>query len=118
MRVLIVDDDRAIRDLLVALLQFEGWEVVVAEDGGAGLDAVARARPDVVLVDVTRPGMSGAELCRRLKGGVAPPRVVMLTGRSMSQLGHHRVGPDVHLRKPFSPVQLLEAVGAGAGGGS
>jgi DNA-binding response OmpR family regulator len=114
LRVLIVDDDPAIRELLATLLGFEGWEVAVARDGKAALETADRAPPDVVLVDVLMPGLSGLEICRRLKERPDPPRVVMVTG--MADPGDERdgraAGADAYLRKPFSPLELLEAVSA------
>jgi DNA-binding response OmpR family regulator len=92
LRVLIVEDDPAIRELLSTLLGFEGWDVALADDGLSGLEAAGRVHPDVVLVDVTMPGLSGYELCKQLKAGA-------------------------YLRKPFSPLELLQAV-AGSDNGS
>jgi len=116
-RVLIVEDDPAIRELLATLLRFEGWEISLAEDGRAALEAAARTTPDVVLVDVLMPGLSGHELCRLLKDGPDPPRVVMVSG--LSDPGDERdgraAGADAYLRKPFSPLELLEAVSPGGG---
>jgi DNA-binding response OmpR family regulator len=112
-RVLIVDDDPAVRELLMTLLRLEGVEVTAAEDGQAALAAVAAERPDVVLVDVQLPGLDGYALCRRLKGEPPSPRVVMLTGRSSAQDERDGLaaGADAYLRKPFSPVELLETLG-------
>jgi DNA-binding response OmpR family regulator len=112
-RVLIVDDDAAVRELLMTLLRFEGVEVAAVEDGEAALEAVAAERPDVVLVDVQLPGLDGYALCRRLKGEASSPRVVMLTGRSSAQdeRDGRAAGADAYLRKPFSPVELFETLG-------
>jgi DNA-binding response OmpR family regulator len=119
LRVLIVEDDPTIRELLSTLLGFEGWDVALANDGLSGLEAAGRVHPDVVLVDVTMPGLSGYELCRQLKTAAAPPRVVMVTGRSTAQdeVEGRAAGADAYLRKPFSPLELLEAVTEPPNGG-
>jgi two-component system phosphate regulon response regulator PhoB len=118
LRVLIVEDDPAIRELLSTLLGFEGWEVAMADDGRSGLEAAGRVHPDVVLVDVTMPGLSGYEVCRQLKAGDSPPRVVMVTGRSTAkdEADGRAAGADAFLRKPFSPLELLDAVTGSANG--
>jgi DNA-binding response OmpR family regulator len=112
MRVLIVDDDAAIRELLATLLGFEGWDIDVAPDGDAALETATAVRPDVVLVDVTMPGLSGYEVCRRLKAIDPAPRVIMVTGRSTQgdELNGVAAGADGYLTKPFSPLELLEIV--------
>jgi DNA-binding response OmpR family regulator len=112
-RVLIVDDDTAIRELLMTLLRLEGVEVAAAENGEAALAAVAAQRPDVVVVDVQMPGMDGYDLCRRLKVDASGPRVVMLSGHTSSQdeRDGRAAGADAFLRKPFSPLELLETLG-------
>jgi DNA-binding response OmpR family regulator len=117
-RVLIVDDDPAIRGLLETLLRFEGVDVSAAEDAEVALAAVAAHRPDVVIVDVQLPGVDGFGLCRRLKAAERPPRVVMLTGRTSFQDEREgrEAGADAYLQKPFSPVELLELVGVDPNG--
>jgi two-component system phosphate regulon response regulator PhoB len=118
LRVLIVEDDPTIRELLSTLLGFEGWQVAMADDGPSGLEAAERVHPDVVLVDVTMPGLSGYEVCRQLKAGASPPRVVMVTGRSTAkdEVDGRAAGADAFLRKPFSPLELLDAVTGSANG--
>ena len=76
-RVLIVDDDRKILDLLVELLQLEGYEIATAIDGSQALDLAISFDPDVVVSDVVMPEVGGLELCRRLKDD---PRTVRTTG--------------------------------------
>jgi DNA-binding response OmpR family regulator len=114
---LIVDDDPAVRQLLATILGFEGWEVSSAGDGETALDAAASTHPDVVLVDVSMPGISGYEVCRRLKESSSPPRVIMVTGRASSgEAGKATgAGADGYLTKPFSPAELLDVVAASLG---
>jgi CheY-like chemotaxis protein len=113
LKVLVVDDDPTIRDVLRAMLGFEGCQVVDAPDGESALVMSTAVRPDVVLLDVSMPGMDGLEVCRQLKARPDPPRVVMLTARDLPEderLGF-AAGADAYLRKPFSPLEVLELVG-------
>ena len=113
MRILLVDDEPALRELLRAT--FEGADVTV-EEAESGLEAEARIRrrpPDVVVLDLRMPGMSGAELCARLK---ADPRtreipIVLLTGADEEEARRaKRAGAAALVRKPFSPLDLLAVV--------
>lgn len=118
-RVLVVDDDPTIRDVLRVMLGFEGCQVVDAPDGESALVMSAAIRPDVVILDVTMPGINGFEVCRQLKASPVPPRVVMLTARDHPEderLGLD-AGADAYLRKPFSPLEVLDMVGLHIDGG-
>ena len=118
MRILLVDDEPALRELLRAT--FEGADVTV-EEAESGLEAEAQIRrrtPDVIVLDLRMPGMSGAELCRRLK---AEPRtrgipIVLLTGADDEEARRaKRAGAAALVRKPFSPLDLLAVVERVAG---
>lgn len=118
LKVLVVDDDQTIRDVLRAMLGFEGCHVVDAPDGESALVMADALRPDVVILDVTMPGMNGIDVCRLLKSRANPPRVVMLTARDRPEderLGLD-AGADAYLRKPFSPLEVLDMVGIKLGG--
>src|SRR5689334_21703009 len=81
MRILVVDDDAAVRDSLARTLRFEGYQVDTANDGREALDAVRAAEPDAVILDVAMPVMNGLDACRQLRGeGLFVP-VLMLTAR-------------------------------------
>lgn len=112
-RVLVVDDDQTIRDVLRVMLAFEGCQVVDAPDGESALVMSAAVRPDIVILDVTMPGMGGIEVCRQLKSSPHPPRVVMLTARDHpeDERRGRDAGADAYLKKPFSPLEVLEMVG-------
>ncbi|HYH27864.1 MAG TPA: response regulator [Actinomycetota bacterium] len=112
-RVLVVDDDPTIRDVLQTMLDFEGCEVVVASDGNTAIDTARRLQPDVVLLDVMMPGMNGVEVCRLLKAESDPPKVVMVTAKSsiLDQAAGRGAGADAYLTKPFSPLQVLTLLG-------
>ena len=73
MRILIADDDRAVRDALRRALTLGGYEVALAEGGQQALDAVATATPDAIVLDIGMPDVDGLEVCRRLRRAV-PPR--------------------------------------------
>lgn len=112
-RVLVVDDDQTIRNVLRVMLAFEGCQVVDAPDGESALAISAAVRPDIVILDVTMPGMGGIEVCRQLKSSPHPPRVVMLTARDHpdDERRGRDAGADAYLKKPFSPLEVLEMVG-------
>lgn len=113
LKVLVVEDDKTTRDVLSTLLGFEGCEVAAAPDGESALAVAEVMRPDVVLLDVMMPGMSGFAVCRALKDGDRIPRVVMVTAKTSpdDEEAGFAAGADAYLRKPFSPLEVLEAVG-------
>ncbi|HJV29276.1 MAG TPA: response regulator transcription factor [Gaiellaceae bacterium] len=87
-RVLIVDDHASFRTTARRLLEAEGYEVVgEAEDGASALEAVARLRPDILLLDVQLPDMDGFEVSRRLCGNGASPKIVLTSSRDASEFG-------------------------------
>jgi putative two-component system response regulator len=107
---LLVDDDAGLRELLKTT--FEGFEVEVDEaaDAGEAVVAIARARPDVIVLDVNMPGIDGLELCRQIKGDPATRdiSVVLLTGsEGGTQAASDAAGADAFVSKPFSPLELL-----------
>jgi two-component system, OmpR family, alkaline phosphatase synthesis response regulator PhoP len=119
-RILIVDDEPNIVVPLEFLMKREGYEVAVAGDGQAALDALAERAADLVILDVMLPKLSGFEVCRRLR---ADPRwaglkVLMLTAKGRDQemekgLG---LGADAYVTKPFSTRELVARVRALLGG--
>ena len=119
LRVLVIEDDATVRDVLSTLLSFDGFEVRTAADGSIGLDIAERMQPDIVLLDVALPGIDGFEVCRTLRARLPQTRVVMLTGRASSEdeLDGVAAGADCYLRKPFSSLDLLDALGVGKSGG-
>jgi DNA-binding response OmpR family regulator len=111
--VLVVDDDHAVVGMLVMLLGTAGYEVMTAYDGPKALQRVAEETPDVALVDLELPGLSGDEVCRRILNG-AETRVVVVTGRrDPAELARYLdLGADDYITKPFDPVELLARVRA------
>jgi len=100
----VIDDDDVIGTLVRMILSREGFEVVVCEDGLAGLRAAGELRPDVVLVDSTMPGMSGAEVVAAFE---ADPAIATIPLVVMSA---DWLAPRLGLRKPFSPEDLVATV--------
>ena len=113
-RVLVVDDDDVIRQLITVNLELEGFDVVTAVDGQDALDKIKDARPDVVTLDVMMPRLDGWETAARLRQDpeTAHVKVVLLSARAQEadiQRGH-RIGVDAYLTKPFDPDELIETV--------
>ncbi len=117
MRLLIVDDDAAFRALLRTTFEVVDVEVEDVGTAEAGLEAVSARRPDAIVLDVRLPGMTGAELCRRLKADehTAGIAIVLLSGSEHTDVARD-CGADAVLRKPFSPLELLDVVERLTGG--
>ncbi|MEV6677506.1 response regulator transcription factor [Streptomyces erythrochromogenes] len=111
-RVLVVDDDPTVSEVVAGYLERAGFTVHRADDGPSALEAATRLRPDLVVLDLMLPGMDGLEVCRRLRAhGAGTPHlpVVMLTARGDEEdriLGLE-VGADDYVTKPFSPRELV-----------
>jgi len=115
-RVLVVDDDRVIQQLLEVNLELEGYEVVAtAADGKEALEKIAELKPDLVILDIMMPKMDGLEVCRRLRADpeLAGIPVILLSARAqdMDIREGLEIGASAYLTKPFDPVELLEVVG-------
>ncbi len=112
-KILVVEDDPDIQSLVQMSLEFTGgYEVSVASDGPAGLDAARRELPDLILLDAMMPGMDGFEVCRRLKADphTAPIPVVFLTAKAQAGEIEEglRLGATGYLTKPFDPMTLKD----------
>jgi len=114
-RILVVEDDHVIRELLVVNLKMEGHEAVTAADGNEALEVVARTHPDVVLLDMMLPGLDGWEVTSRLKGDseTSAIPIVALSARAMqADIDRGReLGVDHYVTKPFDPIDLMQLVG-------
>jgi DNA-binding response OmpR family regulator len=106
-RVLVVDDDPNIADVLVRYLAREGYVVTSEVDGLVGLSRALRERPDLVILDVMLPGLDGLEVCRQLRAA-APIPVILLTARGEEQdrVEGLELGADDYVVKPFSPREV------------
>lgn len=112
-KILIVEDHADIRRLIRMTLEFEDYAIFEAADGAQGVLVAQEVEPDLVLLDVMMPGnIDGLEVCRVLKAGPNPPRILLLTarGRSEDHEAGLMAGSDAYLVKPFSPLQLIETI--------
>ncbi len=109
MKVLVVEDDPAVRRSLERSLAFEGYEVVTATDGVEGLEAVDLHAPDVVVLDLGLPRLDGLEVCRRLRAAGSTVPVLVLTARESTgdRVRGLDAGADDYLPKPFALEELL-----------
>jgi two-component system phosphate regulon response regulator PhoB len=116
-RVLVVEDEPDLRDLLTFNLKAAGFTVRATDNGTEGLAAVEHFAPDVVLLDLMLPDIPGTEVCRRIRGGETGPRqpaVMMLTakGEEIDRVVGFELGADDYVVKPFSIRELVLRVGA------
>ena len=113
-RVLVVDDDDVIRQLICVNLELEGFQVHVAVDGQDALDQVKQVRPHVVTLDIMMPRLDGWETATRLRADpeTADIRVILLSARAQEAdlRRGDRIGVDAYLTKPFDPDELIDTV--------
>jgi CheY-like chemotaxis protein len=114
LRVLVVEDDDVIRQLITVNLELEGFVVVPAVDGQDAIEKVADARPDVITLDVMMPRLDGWATAERLREDPATAniKIVLLSARAQEadlQRGE-RIGVDAYLTKPFDPDELIDVV--------
>ena len=109
MRILVVDDDRAVRESLRRSLAFNGYQVELASDGQAALASVLAARPDALVLDVMMPRLDGLEVCRRLRSAGDDLPILVLTARDAvsDRVAGLDAGADDYLPKPFALEELL-----------
>lgn len=116
-RVLVVEDDADLRETLIAMLEVTGYSAVAAHDGAAALALAEREQPDVALVDIGLPDMTGYELARRLRteAGGRRIRLVALSGLASSEDRRLALaaGFDEHAAKPLDLSQIAQLVGRG-----
>jgi CheY-like chemotaxis protein len=113
-KVLVVDDDEVIRQLIAVNLNLEGFEVVTATDGQDCLDRVLDVMPDVITLDVMMPHLDGWTTAQRLRTDEATRhiKVVLITARAQDddKLRGKGIGVDAYLTKPFDPAELIQVV--------
>ncbi|GES30610.1 response regulator [Streptomyces angustmyceticus] len=113
-RILVVDDNKVIRQLIRVNLELEGFEVVTAADGAECLDVVHHVRPDVVTLDVVMPRLNGLHTAARLR---SDPRtwdipIAIVSACTQAEVDNgESVGVDAFLAKPFEPAELVRTVG-------
>jgi len=109
----VVDDERALADLVGSYLTRDGFEVTMAHDGRQAIDAARQVDPDVMVLDLGLPGVDGVEVCRAVRA-FSDCYIVMLTARTeeIDKLIGLSVGADDYVTKPFSPRELLARIHA------
>ena len=107
--VLVVEDDRAVRDAVERALEFEGYEVTTARDGAEALSMVLNSEPDVIVLDVMMPHVDGLETCRRIRArGISTPILMLTARREVSdRVAGLDAGADDYMVKPFALEELL-----------
>ncbi|MGE0228819.1 MAG: response regulator transcription factor [Dehalococcoidia bacterium] len=112
-RILVVEDEDMVAEVVERYLRRDGYEVEVAHDGNAGLAAYRRLAPDLVVLDVMLPGIDGLEVCQRIREDGATP-VILLTARDgeADKINGLGLGADDYVTKPFSPRELVARVEA------
>ncbi len=113
-KILVVDDDARIRDLLRRYLSHEGFEVMIAEDGKGLQRILLRETVDLIVLDLMMPGEDGLSICRRLRASNDRTPIIMLTakGEDVDRIVGLEVGADDYIGKPFNPRELLARIHA------
>src|SRR5579859_5734270 len=113
MKILIIEDEANIVQLIRLYLEQANFTVITASDGVAGLEVHAREHPDLVILDLMLPAMDGMEVCRRIRSWAATP-ILMLTARQGEEdrIAGLELGADDYLVKPFSPREVVSRVKA------
>ena len=108
LRILIVDDERPLRRVLKATLKSQGYRTFEAATGRSALSASVKAHPDLIILDLKLPDMSGVEIARKIRSRAAIPIVVLsVLGQDADKVAALDAGADDYLTKPFSPPELL-----------
>src|ERR1700693_2155114 len=112
--VLVIDDDAALRDTIGLMLETEGFRPALAEDGKTGIKQAMALRPDLVLVDLRMPGLSGIEVCKQMRAaGMKTPLIVLSAiGDEMDKVLLLEIGADDYVVKPFGTRELLARIRA------
>jgi len=113
-KILVIEDYHETAQLIENIFKMKGFEVVLAYDGASGLEKAAAEKPDLILLDVMMPGMSGVEVCKKLKSDPATSKipVVMVSVKTASEdIGEGKeAGADDYVVKPFDPADLVKIV--------
>ena len=113
-KILIADDERALRMLISGTLEISGFEILEVDNGIDAFDLAQQAKPDVIILDVMMPGMTGYEVCRKIKDDpeLKQIKVLILTakGQQADKEAAMNSNADFYMPKPFSPAELLDVV--------
>ena len=110
-KILVVDDEKEIRDLIEIYLKNEGYKILKASDGREALDIVKKDHIDLIILDVMMPNMDGIEACMKIREEESMP-IIMLSAKSedMDKIIGLTTGADDYITKPFNPLELLARV--------
>jgi two-component system response regulator MtrA len=110
-RILVVDDDTALAEMIGIVLRTEGFEPSFCADGGGAIDAFHASKPDLILLDLMLPGMDGIEVCSRIRAESGVP-IIMLTAKSDTAdvVKGLESGADDYMVKPFNPKELVARI--------
>lgn len=112
--ILVIDDDDGLRDTIGLMLENEGYKPLLVGDGAVGLDLALSVKPDLMLIDLRMPGLSGVEVCKRLRGaGMRTPVIVLSAmGDELDKVLLLEIGADDYVVKPFGTRELLARIRA------
>ena len=112
--ILVIDDDDSLRDTIGILLEREGFRAILAADGQTGLDQAILAKPSLIITDLRLPGLTGVEVCKRLRSsGVLTPIIVLSAiGEEIDKVLLLEIGADDYVVKPFGTRELLARIRA------
>ncbi len=112
--ILVIDDDESLRDTIGLMLENEGFRPVLVADGAAGLEQAFSAKPHLILVDLRMPGLSGVDVCKRLRAAGAKTPVIVLSalGDEIDKVLLLEIGADDYVVKPFGTRELLARIRA------
>jgi len=113
-KILVIDDDENLRDTVSLMLEQEGFKTVLAAEGRAGFEQTLMLRPDLVLVDLRLPGMSGVEICKQLRASQVTTPIVVLSavGDEIDKVLLLEIGADDYIVKPFGARELVARIRA------
>src|SRR5690349_5519993 len=112
--ILVIDDDESLRDTIGLMVENEGFRALLAADGTSGLEQALSTRPSLILVDLRMPGLSGVEVCKRLRaaGHKTPVIVLSAMGDEIDKVLLLEIGADDYVVKPFGTRELLARIRA------
>src|SRR2546428_473866 len=112
--ILVIDDDESLRDTIGVMLEQEGFRAALVADGKTGYDKAVTTKPDLVLVDLRLPGMSGTEICKQLRAAHVSTPIIVLSavGEELDKVLLLEIGADDYVVKPFGARELLARIRA------
>ncbi|MDT8306779.1 MAG: response regulator transcription factor, partial [Anaerolineae bacterium] len=113
MKILVIEDDLALSDVLVFTLRHAGFETVTAHDGLAGLDVWQKEKPELIVLDLNLPRLDGLAVCRRIRAEAETPIIILsVRGAESEVVQGLELGADDYIVKPFSPRELVARIRA------